>query len=520
MDTSEPSGISNKKVTDIWSEILEEKQRFRKVIGFMGFLVAFAALIGLAMFYFSYRTLNEQEARYENRLEAIEVRMEVARGDATRARQSVLNQTLAIREELTRAAEAASIAEQVRTAAETGVTAPLVADALLEARQYTVGARLDQAREKLIEIVYLDQCNPAPQTDAALTLPQCALLHAVLADWAERDNRNITQTLDVLARLDVNTPPPLVANYQAIILAETEAGTSALIPYAHAGLAQLYYAYADNNQLGRDADCVETIRASTLAEETGIDGIGPYLVRGHCLRKQGKFDSAHETFLKAKDWYERADAAGNYNHARMPSDLVRWAYHGAGTTQTAVIASQVSTGSGLDEFQIKSLGEARADLEEAAGLREKRGEGAVGRVYTSENIGFIYLIEQDWDGALAHTHEVNQAVPLAWNLIVRRIAAGELFTLHQAAGDRPAAQRVRAIACEAERVLTGMRYEYFDEGELLKLLPDNADYELLVRQIVALPRQAYETQTRSTSQTAEYSTDLCMRERKTGLLPF
>ncbi|MEL7452982.1 MAG: hypothetical protein AAGJ50_06375 [Pseudomonadota bacterium] len=522
-----------KTTTDIWQEIREEKDSFRRVMRALIILLAVAALIALGVFYYSYRTLTAQEARYTAEVWAIEVRGEISRGDATRDIQTVLTRTLEIREELARGANAGAFADRADRVEERGASQSDIDLALEEARLFTLGANLDGARSQLIKAVYADQCAEP----ASLGAVPCQFLKAVLADWADRDNRDAGSD-EPSERLDIDTPQRLRNAYAAVIELESDLDISDFTPNAEAGLAQLYYAYADNNQLGRDRDCQQVILAAARAETAGARGMGPYLRSGHCLRKQGRFMEANRMFQLARDWYEAAQKDDAFDESRFPPDIFRWAYHGAGTTAISIVASGALDGDENVEARADQLRTAEANLRIAAQRREDRGEGDVGRVYTTENIGFIYVLREDWPTALFHTRDVHDVVPLAWNLVVRRIAAGEIYNQMTTGILAPNAglsspEDAKDIACDAERVLKAMRYQYFDEDEVLNLLPDRADYRSLVEDLVAKPKLEYERRQRAaetrqkfadvafpTSGQTYYGTDLCRPTEAAPLLPF
>lgn len=526
--------VPNKTSVDIWREIQDEKREFRGVLRLLTVFIVLAALIGVGMFYYSWRTLQAQEARYTAKLREIEVRGEVARGEATRDIQSVLTRTLEIREELARATGAAAFADRAQLIAEAGATPADIEAALSLARGYAVGAGLDPSRALLMRTVEADRCTRADR----LVPGACAFLKAVRLDWNESDNRNAGSG-EASQRLGIDTPDELVANYEAIIAAEQAASLSALTPYAHSALAQLYFAYADTDQRGKDRDCDMAVDAAAKATDGRVDGLGHFLNAGECLRKKGDFRESNRIFRLARESYEAAQAADGFDAARYPVDVVRQVYHGVGTTQIAMIAAEGLVAGSDAAARRTALSEAEKDLRFAAGLREDRGEGDVGRVYTSENIGFIYVLTEDWPQALYHTKEVNDVVPLAWNLIVRRIAAGKVYDSlasgvpTEPSGGVDTAETAREIACEAERVLMAMKYEYFDEDEVLKLLPDVPEYRDLVAALVARPLQDYArrqhaAETREQVAEAAYPTNaddfagtaLCQDHDEPSLLPF
>ncbi|MEO0882754.1 MAG: hypothetical protein AAFY34_08450 [Pseudomonadota bacterium] len=517
---------STKTSVDIWHEILEEKRSFKGVLRALIVLLAIAALIALGMFYYSYETLTRQENKYLAEFQVLEIRNDVARGDAARERQTVLTQTLDIKEQLARAAKAAVFNDMARRVEEEGARQSDIDIALEEARLFTSGASLDVARFALVREVKTDKCSGG---EGDLPLEMCLFLEAVSLDWGNNDSRS-SGSNEPSERLGVDTPVELINAYLAVVDAEARSGVSAYTPYAHAGLAQLYYAYADNEQLGVDADCRETVRAMQDAIDEGFEGIGPYLLAGECLRRQGRPAEAHGMFSLASAWYEDAKTAPAFKEDRFPPDVFRMAYHGEGTTMIAMIASDQFPGGETEKAT--ALRDAERNLERAASLRRGRGEGDIGGVYTTENIGFIYVISEDWASALYHTEMVNNVLPLTWNLVVRRITGEALYDNISTGGGPNAglstAEAAREIACEAEQLLINMKYEYFYETEMKKLLPSDRGYGKLLSDIIEKPRAEYErrklnaearreildTGSTTTGDTTYYGTEFCRPETK------
>ncbi|MEM7663308.1 MAG: hypothetical protein AAF292_13770 [Pseudomonadota bacterium] len=517
---------STKTSADIWHEILEEKKSFKGVLRALIVLLAIAALIALGMFYYSYETLTRQENKYRAEFQILKIRNDVARGDAARERQTVLTQTLDIKEQLARAAKAAVFNDMARRVEADGARQSDVDLALEEARLFTSGASLDVARFALVRQVKDDRCS---DTGGALPTEVCLFLEAVSLDWGQNDSRS-SGSNESSERLEVDAPPELVDAYIAVIEAERRSGLTAYTPYAHAGLAQLYHTYADTDQLGVDADCRETVRSTQNAIDAGFEGIGPYLLSGECLRRQGRPAEAHDMFSRASSWYEDARNAPGFREDRFPPDVFRMAYHGQGTTMIAMIASGQFPGG--ENEQAEALRDAERNLELAAKLRRDRGEGDIGSVYTTENIGFIYVISEDWAPALYHTETVNNVLPLTWNLMVRRIAGEALYEdITNSTGPNAGlstADAAKEIACEAEQLLVNMRYEYFYETEMLKLLPGDRGYGKMVSEIVEKPKADYErrrlnaearrevldTGSTTTGDATYYGTEFCRPETK------
>ena len=151
-------------------------------------------------------------------------------------------------------------------------------------------------------------------------------------------------------------------------------------------------------------------------------------------------------------------------------DQSQMAHHGVGTTLVALAAQdQLPEGRERNE----ALAEALAELRIAAKIRADRGATRVGVAYTEENMGFIYVLEEDWPAALDHTERIDQILPLAWNLTVRNIAARENEkALRRGGSSRAAIEEMKRIQSDTDMVLSLMDCGQIDKAELMRLLPE------------------------------------------------
>jgi hypothetical protein len=113
------------------------------------------------------------------------------------------------------------------------------------------------------------------------------------------------------------------------------------------------------------------------------------------------------------------------------------------------------------------LDAARVLLTYAAKLRSEHGGGDVGRAYSTENIGFTYVLDHNWKGCIEHTRQIDTVVASPWNLVVLNICATEKA---KTATGKEKTQLTEA-ADMARVTLSQFSYDWFDEAELRKLLP-------------------------------------------------
>jgi hypothetical protein len=112
--------------------------------------------------------------------------------------------------------------------------------------------------------------------------------------------------------------------------------------------------------------------------------------------------------------------------ALPPSNPLKYqAYHGMGTVMTTLL----DAGAKSPEERASYLAEARSYLQDAGEFRVRAGMTAVGRVSSTENIGFLLLKEGTPEGvvkALEHTGALNEVQVSTWNLVAELAAVRAL----------------------------------------------------------------------------------------------
>lgn len=469
----------SKTVADIWQEVQIEQQKFNNIVKVMVGLLIVAAIVAAALAVVSYMRFSDIKDNYDDLIANAEAQSRLNAGDGVRQQQRLVTQLLQIREDSEaqrQEAELTRLVDQALTASRAGAPlrtmAQLKTQALEAARNHLMGRRLNLATSYLVSSVV-----EAPGIN--LTPAERALMDAALTDWrTPREGQSAMENLIAISS------DPLMKGY------------------GHTGLAQIDYARTDGlDNLGSTEACDNLIQEVDIAAGLGVEAMAPYLWKGECMRDAGRESDAFDAFASAL-------LAGNVGNETL--DNLRLAAHGAGTTLIARAARAPNAQLGADEVRdvfeaLKPIEEnvpglvgadetqdplaaAYALLEYAANLRVQRGEGEVGKVYTAENIGFVFVLSERWAEGLAHAQAIDKLIPLAWNLTVLHICAKELAE----ADGVPSADRAkyRAEAERSRRTLALMEHRRFGEKELKKLLP--VEYDELVDELVRPARERME----------------------------
>lgn len=467
---------ASKTVADIWREVQDEQQKFNNIVKVMVGLLIVAAIVAAALAVVSYLRFSDIKNNYDELIARAEAQSRLNAGDGVRAQQRLVNQLLQIREdseaqrkeaELTRLVDRALAAS--RAGGPVQSLPQLKAQALEVARGHLTGTPLNNATSHLVSSV-------AQTRSIVLTSSERALLDAALADW--RAPRTATDAMLTLVN---------------------EGSDPAMRGVGHTGLAKIYNDLVDGaDNPGLMEECESLIEEVRIAAGLGVEAMGPYLWQGECLRDQGRESDAFDAFASAL-------RVGDVGTETL--DNLRSAAHGAGTTLIARAArapdARLASGEVSDVFEALEpiqdsvpglvgaaetqdpLAAAFALLEYAANLRVQRGEGEVGKVYTAENIGFVFVLSERWAEGLNHAQAIDKVLPLAWNLTVLHICADEMSRADGvSASDRT---MYRAEAERARRTLALMEHRRFGEQELKKLLP--VKYDEVVDELVRPARE-------------------------------
>lgn len=424
---------------DLLMELQGEQHAFRFLIRALAALLATAALIAVGSVIYFYFELQGLRSEYARQAQLNEVNLRIVAGEASRQRESTQAQLVAIREENEAARRQAELSRELQQAGSARQIASYKDRAVAIARGHILGKTMNEVTSQVVAMVLRTDENGDVRL---LTDGERMLMQAALDDWGGQVESSAVRT-----------------EFQTLL---DESGALSDQAIGAAGLAMLEYRKANANSLSWNRGCSTVVDYVNQASARGLDEPMLLLWKGQCLRKRGDALLAYRAFSQATQLMEADPEDITLQQSQM-------AHHGVGTTLIALTAQDQ-----LPEGQEKNLAlqEALSELRIAAKIRADRGSTRVGVAYTEENMGFIFILEEDWPAALSHTENIDHILPLAWNLTVRNIAARENETaLKRAGASREAVQEMKRIQADTAMVLSLMDCGQIDKAELMRLLP-------------------------------------------------
>lgn len=470
-----------KTLTDIWNEVQEEQRQFNKIVRYMITALIVAAIVAGAGALMSWFKLNNLSATYQQKINLAQAQASISRAASISSTQSVNSELLAIRQTLNEQRDLENSPRRIDQVIEDrrkGSGLPsfdqLRKKAVVYAKESARGSTLSNNDAYLIQKI-LEEYERLPDENV-LSTDEALLLQGVIDFWATGVNDDVQKSLENIVRF---------ANSEEI----RGLGNSALAHFHYKRASQ-----DPDNSLGWEVGCELAVDYSREAEILILKSPKTLLAKAECQRKGGYPFEAFESFADALETILIKDGSDS------PSLELRMAVHGTGTTLVALKSEETRNESVTRNLpgmidNLKSLplpassdeepffGDnpsdfdvARALLNYAADLRAARGEGEITRLYSTENIGFIYLLENDWSAAAKHAREIDDKLALAWNLTVLIIA------LEQQAEDRSLPRSDRAKYREEANFsrlkLSLMRRDQLDVSEIKKLLPADHAHEV------------------------------------------
>ena len=422
---------------DLLAELREEQQSFRFLMTALAAIIGMAAVIVAGSVIYFYMELSGLKSQYAEQTRLNEMNLRIVAGEAGRQRESTQAAIVAIREENEAARRQAELAREIQRADSVKQAAGYKENAIELAQKHFLGIPLNEVTSQVIAVVLR-----ADGTDGELlSSADRLMLHAALEDWGDQNSEAVRTALNTLFQ-------------DGESLADQARGA--------AGLAALEYRSASDNSLGWNRGCSTVVDYVNQASARGLEAPMLLLWKGQCLRKRGDALTAYQAFSKAATMLEGGEFEETLLHAQL-------AHHGVGTTLVALVASEELP---PGEDSETALQEALSELREAARIRGERGATSVGVAYTEENIGFIHILDRDWQAALEHTKRIDDILPLAWNLTVRHIAAMENEKALKSAGaSRDEIRKMQTIQNDTRLVLGLMECNQIDRPELKRLLP-------------------------------------------------
>lgn len=480
---------ASRTVGDIVQELQHEQKQFNLIIRVLVALLAVTALVMVTLLTTTWNSFSSTQQRFETEILKAEASARVSKAEAKYEMSLITSELQAVKADQDAQRKDISLLQNLnRALAMRGrgpdmTTAQLIARAKEEARLHALGRRLNTTTATLVSSII-------ELPDAALTADELAFLKAMYADWESPDNSE-------------NGLKQLVAS-------ATDTRIRAL---AYAALAQYHFRNRDSIDPAAGPHCNSVTENVRQAETLGLLALGPLTWSGECLRKKGSSRESLDTFIKALAHLSDPDAteeskslvgrgagttlisekaAGRLEDASRLEELMASVRAGL---QTAVNTARArgDTGAetsmaGLMSASSTPMNAARALISYAAGVGPNAKSDVLG-VYTRENIGFTYVIEENWRAGYAAAVEMDDTVPSPWNLIVLYICAGRMLDDGQMLDDKTR-QDAALRRTAARETLGQFDYSWFNESELSTLLPP--DYRPIIEDLLKESKQRSE----------------------------
>ena len=233
---------------------------------------------------------------------------------------------------------------------------------------------------------------------------------------------------------DASTLPDLLTSANSAF--ERAKADPSLAALAHNGLAWVQYLNASSGRSNyAPADCEAVFAAVAASAEDGAIGPQPLWWQAQCERKLGR---TRDAFLDYAGMLGLVDDARATDPAE--AELAMNAFHGVGTTMISDLGDEgdrAAAALGLAERSCapEADGEgsprmrlARACLSRAMALRQRLQQTPNQISGSGENLGFTFLRDENYQGALDHAVAIERTGLFAWNELVRALAASHVRT--------------------------------------------------------------------------------------------
>jgi hypothetical protein len=344
------------------------------------------------------------------------------------------------------------IQDEIRSSLGGGSSADL-SQALAATRLYLQRGSHPSANERAIENIARAGAEKSGEPAYALIAGAASLIA-----W-QRSGEQIPADANAL-------PDPLAAASGAFERAKADPALRAL---ANNGLAWVQYLNASSGRSNyAPADCDTVFAAVAASAEGGGIGPQPLYWRAQCERKSGR---TRDAFLDYANALDQASGARAPDPAEI--ELAMNAFHGVGTTmipdldaeddavRTALELAERTCAPAEGEDGSRRMHLARACLTRAMALRQRLQQTPNQVSGTGENLGFTFLRDENYEGALDHAIAIERTGLFAWNELVRALAASHVRSA-----------RASTALAQARRNISFFRVGQFNLCEVRELLSE------------------------------------------------
>jgi len=443
--------MTDKAEEDLIALVSHEQRGFRRILfaGLATLLVLVAMSAAMGVFY------------YRVSQQLTETSLDLQR-DAFRARREMDQQSNRVADQGRRIRR---LSFELRRAGDRPDAPADPASAIAAAGAYLQSGRLSSEDERIIE---------AASAGNAGSEPAQAVLHGVaaLVSWERNGDAIALDARELPARLQ-----------RALESFQSAASDPQLGRLAFAGAAWVGYIRASSPLSNyAAADCDAVIAAVAASAQNGAPGPQPLWWQAQCERKLGRTGDALRDYARALELsYEVAlDRTGTRGRGMAAElTLAMNAFHGVGTTLIAVHdtpdadpAKAAALAVARRACAIESPATAAPDLQlaeaclrVAMSVRERLGQTPNQVSGSAENMGFVYLRDNNFEAAFNHAQRVEHTGLFAWNELVRAPSAAHVHGAEAARAGRIARRNVSFFdvgqfnLCELQALLAPELYQ-------------------------------------------------------------
>ncbi len=466
---------ASRTVGDIVHELQREQKQFNFVIRILVALLALTAIVMVTLLTTTIVSFSSTEKHFKDEITRAAAAARVSDAESKYDLSAITSQLDEIREDQEAQRGDVQLLQSLnRTLATHGRAddmslLDLTARARQAARHHALGKRLNTTTAVLVFSI-------REIAEAPLSPDERRFLLAMYQDWQKRGSAE--EELKALSEIAVATE---------------------LRGLSFAALAQQHFAARNAIDPGSDDNCVVAIQYAAQAETLGVRALGPLAWAAECMRKQGRSEQSLAMFSRSLAFLNTDDAtdenrslatrgagttlisqaaAGRMSEDTWSADVVAAIRNELGDSPNPRISASASP-----------MDAARTLIKYATTVGTSARNQVLG-VYTMENVGFTYVIDENWLACFNDANGLDATVSSPWNLIVLHICSSKLLEANTFPSDSMKTE-TEASRVAAGATLSQFAYDWFNEMELRTLLPEQ--YKAAITELIANAKARHDT---------------------------